>query len=420
MPVDRGDRQMRRFDFFEGAISLALVGMLAAPHGAWSYSLYDQNNSCADSSTTSENIFQHPVSESRVADDFVVTSGEKWSVQQISVNGGYFGGSQEAASFNVNFYENSPGEPGASSCSYTSAAYVQNENIFTISLPVACELLGGPSGRTYWISVQANLSNDPNTDWTWADRSVQSGNPAYVEYPGGATSNPQCESWGTKANCIDASLSAAPDQCFALLGSSETTPVLPTGTLYDQSVGDYNGEFASFVSSDFSEAVVADDFFVPPNLVWDIDSVSAGGKFSGTNQAASFNIFFYADSSGVPGALIATCTYSNIAYSQRPGDPVSSMFSFQLPTACSLAGGVAGSTYWMSVQANFSDSNNLWYWYQRSAESGNPGAVQYPASIYSQCRTWSSIEPCIDSQHPDVTFALMGSSPIIFRNGFEQ
>lgn len=179
--------------------------------------IYDQTDSCTNTYVSSETIATIPFYDSLMADDFSVPAGATWDIEQVSAQGSYFGGGQTAGSFNVAFYADSSGAPGApvAGCVYSAAPYGEVGGAFNIALPAACSLEGGPQGSVYWVSVQARLNANPNVDWGWRERSVQSGNGAHAEYPGG--SDPECATWMPKQDCF--SVQVSPDQCFSLVGT---------------------------------------------------------------------------------------------------------------------------------------------------------------------------------------------------------
>ena len=123
-----------------------------------------------------------------------------------------------------------------------------------------------------------------------------------------------------------------------------SAPTFPQVILYDQ----YNNAGANASSSQDFEAAfdpfddeLADDFVVPGGQTWSVESVDADGVyFNGPGPAASFNVRFYADSGGFPGAVVAT----RLAQSFAGGPPT---FSVTLSPAVALTAG----TYWVSVQA---------------------------------------------------------------------
>src|SRR5919112_2061415 len=84
-------------------------------------------------------------------------------------------------------------------------------------------------------------------------------------------------------------------------------PRAPQIVLYDQ----YNGASAGgTLSSSFSDfpafsSDAADDFVIPAGQNLNVQSVDADGMYmSGVGPATSFNVFFYADNAGLPGAQV--------------------------------------------------------------------------------------------------------------------
>ena len=60
--------------------------------------------------------------------------------------------------------------------------FTQVGSTFTVSLSVPAVL---PAG-TYWVEVQANMGSfATNGEWGWTDRTVQAGNGAAFQNPGG-------------------------------------------------------------------------------------------------------------------------------------------------------------------------------------------------------------------------------------------
>src|SRR5437870_3611035 len=94
-------------------------------------------------------------------------------------------------------------------------------------------------------------------------------------------------------------------------------PKLPAVTLYDQlnnpgslSTSSQDFETANDAFDDFT----ADDFVVPAGQTWNITEVDAQGVYVGTGPAASFHVFIYQNSGGLPGTLVYTAlnqTYVN-------------------------------------------------------------------------------------------------------------
>ncbi len=182
-------------------------------------------------------------------------------------------------------------------------------------------------------------------------------------------------------------------------------PQLPQVVLYDQ----YNNAgFNATSSQDFEPAFdpfddfTADDFVVPGGQSWSVESVDADGTYDGfTGPALSFHVFFYSDSGGLPGALVATRLAQ--AYVQ-----VGSTFTVTLSPAVSLTAG----TYWVSVQCRMDFGvGGQWYWTDRTVQSNSPAAWQNPGGGFGVCITWGQRgASCgIDAGVPDQVYRLNGT-----------
>src|SRR5207249_4151183 len=141
----------------------------ASPVGCTTMTLYDQLDNPGTNATVSQNFeTANNAFDNQGADDFVVPSTEIWTVQQVVAKGVYFNGPGPAASFNVTFYSNTAGFPGATVAggTHTGLAYTNVAGNFTIPLTTPLVL---PPG-TYWVSVQANMDFTPFGEWGWNDR----------------------------------------------------------------------------------------------------------------------------------------------------------------------------------------------------------------------------------------------------------
>jgi len=140
-----------------------------------------------------------------------------------------------------------------------------------------------------------------------------------------------------------------------------TRPALPTGdVLYDQMDnpapvpgGVTSQDFE--VAFDAFDSFAADDFVIPGGETWNITGVDVAGEYgNGPGPAASFNVFFYADSGTLPGTLVATRlanTFSNGANA-----------IITLTSSVTLGPG----TYWVSVQARQDlTTAGQWFWDNR-------------------------------------------------------
>src|SRR5437588_138546 len=182
-------------------------------------------------------------------------------------------------------------------------------------------------------------------------------------------------------------------------------PKLPAVTLYDQlnnpgtiSTGSQDFETANNAFDDFT----ADDFVVPAGQTWNITEVDAQGVyFNGPGPAASFHVFIYQNSGGLPGTNVYTAMAQ--PYVNNAG-----VFQITLTAPAVLASG----TYWISVQARQDDNpNGQWGRTDRTVQANSPAAWQNPGGGFGVgCTTWGVRTTCIDdAPAPDQMFRLIGT-----------
>ncbi|MBA2359257.1 MAG: hypothetical protein H0V84_12625 [Actinobacteria bacterium] len=181
--------------------------------------LYDQYDTQAASDITSQD-FEVALDgfDSFAADDFVVPSGQSWSITGVDVDGEYTTGGGPAASVNVFFYTNGVGSlPGALAASRPGSSYTGTAGDFVVSLSPAVALAAG----TYWVSVQARQDITPHGQWFWHERAVQSNQGSVWQNPGNGFGT-GCMTWVRQTACA-ALVDPNPDQVFRLNGT-----VIPT------------------------------------------------------------------------------------------------------------------------------------------------------------------------------------------------
>ena len=179
--------------------------------------LYDQYNNASTTATLSATFTDFPTFSSDLADDFVVPPSQTWTVQSIDADGLYFNGPGPAASFNVFFYSDSGGLPGAPVYSATSQPFSVVGTTFTVNLPAPAVLTAGH----YWVEIQANMTFGTGGEWGSTDRTVLSNYPAAWQNPGGGFGI--CPTWMPKlASCI--TTAGGPDQVFRLNGTAAPCP----------------------------------------------------------------------------------------------------------------------------------------------------------------------------------------------------
>ena len=185
-------------------------------------------------------------------------------------------------------------------------------------------------------------------------------------------------------------------------------PAITTDTvLYSQLDNDTG---SAWVSQDFETALDqfdsegADDFVVPPDVSWEINSVTANGQyFNGPEPAAAVNLTIFEDAAGLPGD--PACSYPL----QTPTDS-SGSFVFTLPSPCVLQSG----TYWIDVQVRMDDSAGGEWGFEGRSVVSNSGAVwRNPGNGFATgCTNFASVATCI-SGGPDFMFSLSGAVVVV-------
>jgi hypothetical protein len=159
--------------------------------------LYDQNDNDTGIGITSQNFESvYDAYDDQAADDFTVPAGHTWRIRNVTVTGTYFSGIGPARSWNVFIYTDGGGLPGALIASRTKRGKSTCCSFwFTFSNRIEV-----PAGVN-WLSLQANMDFDPNGQWGWESRSVQSGNPAMWQNPGDGFAT-GCTTWGVLTTCV--------------------------------------------------------------------------------------------------------------------------------------------------------------------------------------------------------------------------
>ena len=147
--------------------------------------LYDQTgNPSGDGNFTSQDFVDpaYDIYDNQGADDFVVPSGETWTIDQVLAVGGYYNGSGPALGFNIFFYANDNGTlPGTEIYSALNQAYTDDgAGGFTVTLSTPAVLGEG----TYWVSVQCYLEFAVGGQWGWEVANGPTLNPAAWQNPG--------------------------------------------------------------------------------------------------------------------------------------------------------------------------------------------------------------------------------------------
>jgi len=178
--------------------------------------LYDQNNNDDGIGIVSQNFeSSFDQYDAQAADDFTVPGGAKWKVKEVDVTGVYFNGSGPSRDENVTFYTNKHGHPGDVVATYTVAG-ADSFGSYVIDLGKGTTLKGGKKGKTYWVSVQANLDFFAGGEWGWENRTGNNGAPAQWQNPGGGFGT-GCDTWGDENVCIP---DGQGDHMFTLRGKA--------------------------------------------------------------------------------------------------------------------------------------------------------------------------------------------------------
>jgi hypothetical protein len=175
-----------------------------ATHNVGSSVLYDQHGTDSGIGIVSQNFqSSFDIYDAQAADDFVVPGGHRWRVREVDATGVYFNGVGPADSETVTFYKDDHGKPGKMVSTDTVTGTDDGFGSFTISLSKAGSpiLKGGHGdGKTYWVSVVANMDFFVGGEWGWENQTTVVGNPAQWQNPGGGFG--VCPTWEDENVCI--------------------------------------------------------------------------------------------------------------------------------------------------------------------------------------------------------------------------
>lgn len=144
----------------------------------------------------------------------------------------------------------------------------------------------------------------------------------------------------------------------------------------------------------------ADDFVIPNDTFWTIDSIFIAGGYSlfgGPCDSVKFYVF--QNSGGVPAATL----YSVTKYNPDPNG--SGNFVVKFSPSLVLPDG----HYWLCVQAimNYSTVGG-WYWTTQTAQSNYSAKWKNPGGGFNtSCSSWSSASTC-SNVSPDLSFRVYG------------
>jgi hypothetical protein len=171
------------------------------------YSQRDNDNGVGIVSQNFESSFN--AYDAQGADDFIVK--KKAKVKQVDADGVYFNGAGPARDFNVTFYNDAGGTPGATVKACNGASYTDETGTGTPDIKCKAKLAKG----TYWVSVQANLDFSAGGEWGWNTNNTVRGNASQWQNPGNGFAT-GCTTYTTTTVCIPAGEGG--DNSFSLLG----------------------------------------------------------------------------------------------------------------------------------------------------------------------------------------------------------
>jgi len=153
-----------------------------------------------------------------VADDFVVTWVDGWSVEQLHTPGSYsVAGPAEGITYE--FFADAGGFPGTpvAGCSGIASIVFDNAGDITSALPAACDLT---TPATYWVSVAARMDYASSGQWYVSTEAATTNSIARWYNPGDGFGN-GCTTWSScDLTVINATYF---DMSFEILGA--TIPV---------------------------------------------------------------------------------------------------------------------------------------------------------------------------------------------------
>ncbi len=150
------------------------------------------------------------------ADDFFVPANTTWHVTEVDVSGVYYNGPGAADSEAVTFYTNKHKLPAKVKVAYSTLQGTDNAGSFVISLPgKGVTFRGGTGGKTFWVSVAANMLFHPDGQWGWETSTNAVGNSNLWENPSNGFGT-GCTTWTVVSTCFPGEGSS---QMFALIGS---------------------------------------------------------------------------------------------------------------------------------------------------------------------------------------------------------
>ncbi|MEX0363463.1 MAG: T9SS type A sorting domain-containing protein, partial [Allomuricauda sp.] len=165
------------------------------------------------------------------------------------------------------------------------------------------------------------------------------------------------------------------------------------------------GSRPSQLFPDFGAALAqsADDFIVPADSQWTVNSVVAFGGANNNPLLTSANVVIYADNGGQPGVVV----YDSGAVVPS-SEPTDSNISIELPEPLVLEAG----TYWISVYANlnFSPDATQWFWLTQAGLIGNEAVFKDAFDLFGTGAVdWTAQSAAFGDGITDQVFQIYGT-----------
>lgn len=163
------------------------------------------------------------------ADDFVVPSGEAWTLEGLTIPASQLSSSSVPAAGNIRIWsDDGDGHPGVTLvCDGTGtpgtalnveATWYGTAFDFQLILAASCML---PSG-SYWLDYSFIATDTPPSYAYWFINTPVTGQPAQWQNPGGAFR--VCPTWDNLPTCFGSSVVASGDWAFRILGTKSSLP----------------------------------------------------------------------------------------------------------------------------------------------------------------------------------------------------
>src|SRR4030095_1933729 len=180
--------------------------------------LYDQYDNDLDNGIVSADRTDDPSLSAEAADNFVVPSGQTWTVTEVDIRSPV--GFASPTSFAVTFYlDDGSGLPGTQVYTASGLAVTGNPD-YVITLTTPAVLTEG----TYWVSAVGTITLG---NWYWEGRSITNNTfaTAWRNPLGGYGLG--CTDWARLQDCLGFSW---PDQMFRIVGTTVGGTPTPTPT----------------------------------------------------------------------------------------------------------------------------------------------------------------------------------------------